>query len=225
MEIKVEKMKKVKLTSKSFSPRNGNDICEDQGRMMILRVWGVKQERVVSGLKTFWGRMVNLPIWQMSGLWMSDPRGVSGSFTTVMTVSSLGFECDFCPLGDSWWFYLAPTFQTPGNRGCAGAATHWASACICSIVLPMPDEPTMKPVAAGYSGTPLPRKLGLRSGMRFVALNAPPELDAILAGAPDLHRLSRIASFDCALAFATTARALAALFNKLPPRLVDAGMI
>ena len=83
----------------------------------------------------------------------------------------------------------------------------------------------MKTAGAGYSGTPLPQKLGLKSGMRFVALNAPPGLDQILAGAPDLHRLARVATFDCALAFATTERVLAALFRKLPPRLADAGMI
>jgi hypothetical protein len=83
----------------------------------------------------------------------------------------------------------------------------------------------MKTASAGYSGTPLPQKLGLKSGMRFVALNAPPDLDGILAGAPALRRLGRVATFDCALAFATTERALAALFTKLPPKLVDAGMI
>jgi hypothetical protein len=83
----------------------------------------------------------------------------------------------------------------------------------------------MKTASAGYSGTPLPQKLGLKSGMRFVTLNAPPNLDGILAGAPDPRRLARVATFDCALAFATTEHALAALFTKLPPKLVDAGMI
>ena len=71
----------------------------------------------------------------------------------------------------------------------------------------------------------MPAKLGLKSGMKFIALNAPPDLDALLAGAPDLERLARVASFDCALAFATTERALAALFVKLAPKLRDAGMI
>jgi hypothetical protein len=89
----------------------------------------------------------------------------------------------------------------------------------------MLDERAMKTDGAGYSGTPLPQKLGLKSGMRFVALNAPPNLDGILAGAPDLRRLARVATFDCALAFATTERALAALLTKLAPKLVDAGMI
>jgi hypothetical protein len=83
----------------------------------------------------------------------------------------------------------------------------------------------MKPATTGYSGTPLPSKLGLKPGMSFVALNAPPELDLLLAGAPDLQRPARVASFECALAFATTERALAAAFGKLAPKLLDAGMI
>jgi len=83
----------------------------------------------------------------------------------------------------------------------------------------------MQTANAGYSGTPLPQNLGLKPGMRFIALNAPPELDRILAGAPDLQRLTRVAFFDCALAFATTERMLAAVFAKLPRKLVDAGMI
>lgn len=79
--------------------------------------------------------------------------------------------------------------------------------------------------SAGYSGTPLSQKLGLKSGMRFIALNAPPELDVILAAAPDLKRLARVAAFDCALAFATTERALATAFARLSSKLVDTGMI
>ena len=83
----------------------------------------------------------------------------------------------------------------------------------------------MKPSTAGYSGTPLPAKLGLKSGMKLLALNAPANLDALLAGAPDLERLTRAGSFDCALAFAKTQDALAAIFAKLEPKLPDHGMI
>jgi len=83
----------------------------------------------------------------------------------------------------------------------------------------------MKPATAGYSGTPLPSKMGLKSGMKFIALNAPADLDMLLAGAPNLERLDRVAPFECALAFVTTERALAAHFAKLAPKLVDAGMI
>jgi hypothetical protein len=82
-----------------------------------------------------------------------------------------------------------------------------------------------KSSSVGYSGTPLPAKLGLKPGMRFVALNATPDLDVLLAGAPDLQRLARVASFECALAFATSERALSAHFAKLAPKLLDAGMI
>ena len=78
---------------------------------------------------------------------------------------------------------------------------------------------------AGYSGTPLPSKLGLKAGMKFVALSAPPDLDSLLAGAPDLQRLTRVASFECALAFAASERTLSAHFSKLAPKLLDAGMI
>jgi hypothetical protein len=94
----------------------------------------------------------------------------------------------------------------------------------CSIDLPQPDEQAMKAASAGYSGTPLPQKLGLKSGMRFVALHAPPNLDELLTDAPDLRRLALGGAFDCAIAFATTGRVLAAVFAKLPPKLVDTGM-
>ena len=83
----------------------------------------------------------------------------------------------------------------------------------------------MKAQATGYSGTPLPEKLGLKARMRFVALDAPANLDALLAGAPDLERLTRVASFECALAFAKSQSALAAIFTRLEPKLVDHGMI
>jgi hypothetical protein len=83
----------------------------------------------------------------------------------------------------------------------------------------------MKPSTAGYSGTPLPAKLGLKPGMKLLTLYAPANLDALLAGAPDLERLTRARSFDCALAFAKTQDALAAIFSKLEAKLPDHGMI
>ncbi|HVP88093.1 MAG TPA: DUF3052 domain-containing protein [Casimicrobiaceae bacterium] len=83
-----------------------------------------------------------------------------------------------------------------------------------------------RPASAGYSGTPLPQKLGLKSGMRVLALDAPANLDTLLAGAPaDLVRLERIASFDCALVFTRSERALAAIFAQLAPKMADTGMI
>jgi hypothetical protein len=38
--------------------------------------------------------------------------------------------------------------------------------------------------AAGYSGTPLPRKLGIRAGQRVAFLDAPPEFAAALGELP-----------------------------------------
>jgi hypothetical protein len=88
------------------------------------------------------------------------------------------------------------------------------------------DRRRIDGASAGYSGTPLPQKLGLKSGMRVLALDAPANLDALLVGAPkDLVRIHRIAAFDFAFAFATTERSLTATFAKLAPKMVDDGMI
>ena len=84
----------------------------------------------------------------------------------------------------------------------------------------------MNPPPAGYSGTPLPRKLGLKPGMRVLAWNAPPHFRALLCDAPaDLAWLARLAAFDCAVAFATSGSELRAVFTKLEPKLSQDGMI
>ena len=84
----------------------------------------------------------------------------------------------------------------------------------------------MKPPPAGYSGTPLPRKLGLKPGMRVLAMNPPAHFRALLADAPaDLAWLARVAPFDCAVAFAKSAKELRTIFTKLEPKLAQDGMI
>jgi hypothetical protein len=40
-------------------------------------------------------------------------------------------------------------------------------------------------VSAGYSGTPLPGKLGIRAGMRVAFVDAPPEFAELVAPLPD----------------------------------------
>lgn len=45
------------------------------------------------------------------------------------------------------------------------------------------------PAAAGYSGTPLPRKLGIRPGARVALVGAPPDARAVLGELPDGVRL------------------------------------
>ena len=49
-------------------------------------------------------------------------------------------------------------------------------------------------MTVGYSGTPLPQKLGIKSGMSIAVLNAPPDIEAILGDLPEgvtgSHRLT-----------------------------------
>lgn len=60
------------------------------------------------------------------------------------------------------------------------------------------------PAPAGYSGTPLPRKLGIRPGARVVLSGAPPEAAGLLADLPDGARLlgRLVAGVDVILLFA-----------------------
>ena len=50
---------------------------------------------------------------------------------------------------------------------------------------------TGSPAAAGYSGTPLPAKLGITPGARVVLSGAPPDAQALLEELPEGVRLSR----------------------------------
>jgi hypothetical protein len=45
--------------------------------------------------------------------------------------------------------------------------------------------PGRSEVTVGYSGTPLPKKLGIKAGMSMAVLNAPTNLDALLGELPD----------------------------------------
>jgi hypothetical protein len=84
----------------------------------------------------------------------------------------------------------------------------------------------LKPPPSGYSGTSLTRKLGLKPGLRVLALNAPPHFRALLADAPaDLVWLALAGAFDCAVAFAKSGSELRAIFIKLEPKLAQDGMI
>ena len=78
----------------------------------------------------------------------------------------------------------------------------------------------------GYSGTPLPAKLGLKPGQRVLAVNSPEHLRDLLSGAPaDLNWLARISAFDVALVFVADRATLAREFRRLSAKLSDAGMI
>ena len=80
---------------------------------------------------------------------------------------------------------------------------------------------------AGYSSTPLAKKLGIKEGSRIGLVNPPKNLETELGELPDgaefVKRLT--ASLDIILFFVLTERALARDFTKLAKKLVSNGMI
>ena len=80
---------------------------------------------------------------------------------------------------------------------------------------------------AGYSGTPLSQKLGLKAGHRIAMRNAPASLPAALGDLPDGARVVRDgrSQLDVALLFVTSAAELEREFSRWAARLVPAGML
>ena len=78
---------------------------------------------------------------------------------------------------------------------------------------------------AGYSGTPLARKLGIEAGHRVGLIGAPEGFEKTLQGLPEGVRLSRRAAgrFDVIVLFAGRAAELARRFGRLAERLDMAG--
>lgn len=78
---------------------------------------------------------------------------------------------------------------------------------------------------AGYSGTPLPTKLGIKPGMRVALLHAPDGIEATLGPLPDgvrlQHGLRRNQRVDLIVGFVTErdhlARNIGWLVKTLPP--------
>ncbi len=78
----------------------------------------------------------------------------------------------------------------------------------------------------GYSGTPLPAKLGIAPGKRTLVVDAPAGVERTLEPAlAATVRLERPGAFDFALAFVTTRARLAATLDRLAPKLDDAGVV
>ena len=80
---------------------------------------------------------------------------------------------------------------------------------------------------AGYSGTPLARKLGLREGMRVILLNAPKHYEALIAPAPPCATYSTrlSAGADMVHLFATERRRLSEALAASVAKLSQGGMI
>lgn len=68
---------------------------------------------------------------------------------------------------------------------------------------------------AGYSGTPLPRKLGIRAGDTVVALDAPAGFEETLGELPEDVRLARDRRpAQMVIAFATSSHEMSLLFEE-----------
>jgi hypothetical protein len=81
-------------------------------------------------------------------------------------------------------------------------------------------------VSAGYSGTPLPKKLGFKPGMRAHLHAAPPDLTELLGDLDGITMLSRPAKpLDLVLLFVTERRELSRRVATLQERLAPAGML
>jgi hypothetical protein len=78
-----------------------------------------------------------------------------------------------------------------------------------------------------YSGTPLPKKLGIREGSRIHVAGAPQGFDAVLGPLPTgVQRLGRAgAAMDVVLLFVTHERDLRSRFAKLAAGLEPAGRL
>lgn len=80
---------------------------------------------------------------------------------------------------------------------------------------------------AGYSGTPLPKKLGIKDGHRVLLLRAPEGFDRTLGSLPDgtetRPSLRGKANFDVAVVFCARRRELEADFERVAERLEKNG--
>ena len=80
---------------------------------------------------------------------------------------------------------------------------------------------------AGYSGTPLAKKLGIKEGSRIALVNAPKDFESVLEELPDNVQFIKrpTNSLDIILFFVLAERALARDFAKLAARLTPNGML
>ncbi len=78
---------------------------------------------------------------------------------------------------------------------------------------------------AGYSGTPLPQKLGIEPGARIALLNAPPGFGGTLGELPEgvAVRCRARGPFDVIVHFTTSERDLRKRFERLARALEPAG--
>ena len=78
-------------------------------------------------------------------------------------------------------------------------------------------------MSAGYSGTPLTKKLGIKVGHRVATFNAPSHFSELIEALPDgalIDGDSEVGiEFDVAVLFVTSERELRARFEEISPRM------
>jgi hypothetical protein len=85
--------------------------------------------------------------------------------------------------------------------------------------------PSLRLVTTGYSGTPLPQKLGIKPGSRVLLDGAPAGFD--LGALPEGATLSTraVSSYDVAVLFTTDATRLAKRWAAVHPKVTPAGRL
>lgn len=78
---------------------------------------------------------------------------------------------------------------------------------------------------AGYSGTPLPKKLGIKEGYRFALLDSPADVKAELKTALAGCRAVKDGPLDYVHVFVTTQADLQSKFSRWARELAPAGML
>lgn len=78
---------------------------------------------------------------------------------------------------------------------------------------------------AGYSGTPLPKKLGIKSGSRVASFGAPPGFAASLGPLPEGVRWVKRGGYDLGLLFCADAAQLRRVLPAAQRRMAAAGAL
>lgn len=78
---------------------------------------------------------------------------------------------------------------------------------------------------AGYSGTPLPKKLGIKENFRVVLMDMPVDVKAELKDSLATCKLAKGGLLDFAIVFVKKRRELKQQFSKLAKQLAPAGIL
>jgi hypothetical protein len=83
------------------------------------------------------------------------------------------------------------------------------------------------PKSAGYSGTPLPRKLGIKAGHRVLFADAPDDFDPqpMPADVVVHHQADEAEPYDVIVAFCPDQAAMTSAYDAFPPRLAKSGSL